>query len=280
MVWGGLVEREPARAMATTKRIAIVDSPTVMRDGLATALGRLGYHVAIISDHGAQYIRASRECPVDLVLLNVGPYPPEHEPAMHGLATLGWIKSQPRRVPVLALSDHPGADLACRVFKAGARGFERREMEAAVLHRASASLLRGELYANDHLETFHNSAHRPALRPGPSAQERLVALPAPQRALFDAVVREPRINRERLAVILDLSVNTVKTHMRHLFASLGVKNRAELLLMALDLGLLRPQDADTGNKGAGGKPPERAPRRAPHAGHGHSARAQRPATRA
>ena len=48
------------------------------------------------------------------------------------------------------------------------------------------------------------------------------------------------LSREEIASELYLSANTVKTHMRHLYAKLGTHRRAEAVRRAGELGLLAP----------------------------------------
>ena len=50
--------------------IAVVDCDNVRRDGLVSRLTLLGHHVAIIADYLDHYIKASRECPVHVVVVN------------------------------------------------------------------------------------------------------------------------------------------------------------------------------------------------------------------
>lgn len=52
--------------------IAVVDCDNLRRDGLVSRLAQLGYHVAVIADHLDHYITATRECPVQVAVVNVG----------------------------------------------------------------------------------------------------------------------------------------------------------------------------------------------------------------
>ena len=79
----------------------------------------------------------------------------------------------------------------------------------------------------------------------PSGGEaRIVALPA-MEPLTDSEVRVLRylpthLTAHDIARQLHLSVHTVTTHMRHLYAKLGVHRRREAVNRARDLGLLTP----------------------------------------
>jgi LuxR family maltose regulon positive regulatory protein len=48
------------------------------------------------------------------------------------------------------------------------------------------------------------------------------------------------LSAREIARELSVSLNTVRTHMRHLFAKLGVHRRSEAVARARALGLLAP----------------------------------------
>ena len=58
------------------------------------------------------------------------------------------------------------------------------------------------------------------------------------------------LSGEEIAVRLGVSVNTVKTHARKLFKALGARNRAHVIRLGVDAGLLRPVPDGVGPGGA------------------------------
>jgi LuxR family transcriptional regulator, maltose regulon positive regulatory protein len=79
----------------------------------------------------------------------------------------------------------------------------------------------------------------------------------PLEPLTDSELRVLRylpasLSASEIAEQLHLSVNTVKTHMRHLYAKLGAHHRHEAVERARTLGLVAPsrQGADPGTVGA------------------------------
>lgn len=224
--------------MDTKRTITIVEGPTIYREGLITVLTRLGYHVAIIADHGDHYIAASRQCAVDLVVVNVGPYLRMAGPSMEGLATLAWIKQQRPPLPVLALSDRPDAALAYRAFRAGARAFEHRDLDPALLARMLKTLLCGDYFGNRYKDDYHDGVHKAPQEHRPTNAERLALLTPKQKLVFDYVLRYPHISRPCMAGRLKMKPDTLKTHLSNIFSALGVGSMACLIHWAARNGLV------------------------------------------
>jgi DNA-binding NarL/FixJ family response regulator len=151
---------------------------------------------------------------------------------MHGLATVGYVHERQRGVRVLALSERSDAELAHRAYRAGAMAFEQRELEPHYVGKIMAALRRGEYFQNDHLEAHIQRSRKTEPPSGPIAGKTLACLTEAQRAIADRIRVDPRISTPCLAVRLHLSVNTVKTQLRRIYARLGVRSRAELVLLA------------------------------------------------
>jgi DNA-binding NarL/FixJ family response regulator len=197
----------------------------------------MGYHVAIIADHGDHFIKASKQCPVDLVVVNVGPY---RKPmlGMNGLATAGFIREHTPLVPVLALSDQPDEAIAYRAFRAGALGFEHSEVDEPVLARMMATLLRGDYFSNHYMRAYMAGVRKPEPKLVLSGMECLASLTKTEVQLFQVVLQEPRSTLASIAARRDRSYNTVKTHMQHIHQKLKLRSRAALIHFGAHHGIV------------------------------------------
>ena len=84
----------------------------------------------------------------------------------------------------------------------------------------------------------------------------LAGPPPPLEPLSDSEIRVLRylptnLSGPEIASELYISPNTVRTHLRHLYAKLGTHRRAEAVARARALGLLAPSSYRSGDTGAG-----------------------------
>ena len=84
--------------------------------------------------------------------------------------------------------------------------------------------------------------------PSPASQARWARSRGPDEQLTDSDIRVLRymttnLSTPDIARELSLSVHTVRTHVRHLFAKLGAHRRTEAVARACALGLLVPSPA-------------------------------------
>ena len=219
--------------MGTKASIAIVESSNIFREGLVLVLGRLGHHVAIIADHGEHYIAASKQCPVDQVIVDVGPYLDKPMRCMDGLATLGHIRAHQRPLPALALSALPDAAIAYRSFRAGAAGFENRELSEPLLGQIVATLLRGDYFKNPYVLQYMDGVTKAPPKVVLSDHERLATLTDREREVVGWVLQVPRFNFSQIAERMGVKGTTIKSHMENIFAKLGVHSRECLILFVI-----------------------------------------------
>ena len=148
-------------------------------------------------------------------------------PGTGGLAATRTILQSTPDATVLMLSMHSEETLVRQAMAAGARGYILKNAVdldlAAAVKRAAAG------------ETVLDPG---VIKPAPLAGERARRL-TPREAEVLQLICNGLSNRE-IAAQLDLSVNTVAVHRANIMNALGVHTTAELVVYALQNGLVNP----------------------------------------
>ena len=213
-------------------RILIADHHELYREGLARLVTRLGETVAVVRAESLRAALGRLEAgpPFDLVLLN------PDMPDAGGLAGVRAVKDAAPPTRVVVVSELETRALAERAMAAGAAGFVAKSEPASVMLHAFETVLAGGTYPPA------------ALAPGAAGRERLALLTERQCHVL-ALIGEGMSNRE-IAAGLSISEGTVKVHVGAILKTLGVGNRTQAALLALEhAGLRRPAREDT-NDGA------------------------------
>jgi DNA-binding NarL/FixJ family response regulator len=180
---------------------------------------------------GAQAVRlAQRERP-DVVLMDV------QMPGMDGLEATRLITADPAAITrVLILTTFDLDEYVYEALRVGASGFLLKDTPpddflAAVRVVAAGEALLAPTVTRRLIAEF-------ARRPGPAAHARLAGLTQREREVL-AAVAGGRSNAE-IADQLFMSHATAKTHVSHLLVKLGARDRAQLVMIAYETGLVTP----------------------------------------
>ena len=223
---------EKGRGSAT--RVAIVDDHQLIREGLRDLLDDAP-DIEVVGEaaNGREALLLCSRLHPDLVLMDV------RMPEMDGLAATREIKQRHPEISVMMVTMHENPDYLLEALKAGAAGYvlkdglrqevvtavrRVREGESSLDPELAARLLR-RLAAEDHGEA------RPAAGGLPSD----VLTPRELEVL--ELVQRGRSNRE-VAEELFISRGTVKRHIENIMARLGVSDRTQAVVKALQLGIL------------------------------------------
>ena len=230
----------PVAGGRMTIRVLLVDDQDLVRAGFAMVLGSQP-DLAVVGEaaDGAAAVRLARECPADVMVMDV------RMPGLDGVAATREICQAADRPRVLILTTFDLDEYAFAALRAGASGF--------LLKSAPPEEL---LYA---IRSVHNGDSVVA----PSTTRRLIGrflphLPAtgepPTAGLAELTAREREVLAEvgsglsnaEIAALLHISEATVKTHVGHIMAKLGLRDRIQAVVYAYETGLIAPQGGATG----------------------------------
>jgi DNA-binding NarL/FixJ family response regulator len=215
-------------------RVLVADDQELVRAGFCVILEAAGFMVVGEAADGAQAVRlATRERP-DVVLMDV------RMPVMDGLAATRQITAMSEGVSpkVVILTTFDLDDYVYEALRAGASGFllkdaPRADLIAAVRIAAAGEALLAPSVTRRLIEAF---ARRPAEHvPNPS---KLASLTPRERDILLLIARG-RTNAE-IAQDLFVSETTVKTHVGHLLAKLGLRDRIQAVILAYETGAVVP----------------------------------------
>ena len=213
-----------------TIRVLIVDDHSVVREGLRAILERAGFHVVGEAANGREAVEKCRALRPDVVLLDI------RMPGEDGLHALGRIKEQMPQIRVIILTTYTNPGYLARAIVAGATGYLTKEASSEQIIGAIRAAVSGEQLLDQNVLKMalrSVAAHAPA-RPAPAGD-----LVEPLTEQEEVVLRliASGLSNEEIAHALSISVNTVKTHVRHILQKLGVSDRTQAAIWAVRQGL-------------------------------------------
>jgi len=154
-----------------------------------------------------------------------------------GIETTRRVVARHPEVRVIALTASTDEARMMGVLRAGAAGYVRKDAEPETLLAAVRAVARGRTFIDPSI------AHR-VLKAGGDPDD----LTARERDVLRQVALG-KSNKD-IAAVLGVSDETVKTHVRNLFAKLAVENRAQAAVRALARGIVSSEDL-TNDPGSG-----------------------------
>jgi DNA-binding NarL/FixJ family response regulator len=215
---------------ATPARIIIADDHELTRAGLRNMLeGERSLTLVGEATNGREAVALCQELRPDLALLDV------RMPEMDGLAATSAIRQSCPQTKVLIVTTHENPDYLLAALKAGAAGYVLKDVTRHDLLLTIRRVLRGESVLSGEIaaRALHSLAGRPTRQPSGLVQDLLTRR---EREVLDQIV-EGHTNRE-IAQQLLLSVGTVKVHVEHIIAKLGVADRTQAAVRAIESGLI------------------------------------------
>jgi DNA-binding NarL/FixJ family response regulator len=203
-------------------RLLIVDDHPVVRDGLRGMFaGDDRFEVAGEAGDGREALAVARSVSPDVVLMDL------RMPGMDGVTAIGELKKEGSAARVLVLTTYDTDRDVLPAIEAGATGYLLKDTPREDLFRAVSAAHRGESVLSPAVAgRLIGRLRSPAAEP--LSQRELEVL---------TLIAQGCANRET-AQRLFISEATVKTHLLHVYAKLGVRDRAAAVAAAFERGLL------------------------------------------
>jgi DNA-binding NarL/FixJ family response regulator len=204
-------------------RLLIVDDHPVVRNGLLGMFaGDPEFDVVGEAADGAEAVAYAQSLDPDVVLMDL------RMPGMDGVAAIRKLATLAIRAKVLVLTTYDTDSDVLPAIEAGATGYLLKDTPRAELLRAVRAAARGEAVLSPTVATKLLGQVRAPAKDDLSKRELEVL----------ALIAKGGTNREAAAKLF-ISEATVKTHLLHLYAKLGVSDRAAAVATAFARGLLR-----------------------------------------
>jgi DNA-binding NarL/FixJ family response regulator len=212
--------------------VLLVDDQAVVRTGLRMILELGGIDVVGEAGDGEEAVAAAEALAPDVVLMDL------RMPGTDGVEATRRIVASGSRSRVIVLTTFDVDQHVVDALRAGAAGFLLKDVTADGLVGAVTRAAAGEpVLAPEVLSrVMGHFALRPPL-PG-SLPRGFDELSEREREIL-ALIGAGRSNAE-IAAELVISMATVKTHVRHVFAKLDVRDRVQAVVLARDAGLVPP----------------------------------------
>lgn len=214
-------------------RVLIADDDPLVRRALRRRLEELRIEIVAEADDGDSAVSAALDEHPDVVLMDID------MPRVDGITATLRLHRRAPDIPIVMFSASDDPDLGILGLRAGASGFITKDVSAIALARALYGVARGEAALSRTLTL--------------GLVERLRRLPGQGGGLrpvkSDLTTREWQVldlmcegaSTAGIAAELVLTVETVRSHIKHILAKLGVHSREEAVAAAnklreLDLG--------------------------------------------
>jgi DNA-binding NarL/FixJ family response regulator len=219
-----------------TVRVLLADDQALLRQTFTILITATpGMEVVGEAADGDEAVRRTRDCRPDVVVMDI------RMPGTDGLAATEAICADPdlAATRILILTTFETDEYVARALRAGASGFLGKTASTGQLLDAIRTVAAGDSLLSP--QATRALITRFLAAPDPGSQQppgRLTELTARERELM-ALAAEGYANDE-IAARLCLSTHTVRTHIHRTMMKLHARDRAQLVVIAYQTGLVQP----------------------------------------
>jgi DNA-binding NarL/FixJ family response regulator len=219
--------------VAAVIRVLLADDQRVVREGLGTLLGLLdGIELVGTAADGEEALALVAEHDPDIVLMDL------RMPRLDGIGAIRRLSERGERPAAIALTTYADDASVLGALRAGARGYLTKDAGAEEIRDAVQAVARGDVALDTAAQRQVVAALSEPAPPPPPGMPELPDELTPREAEVLALIAEGLTNSE-IAGRLVVSAATVKSHVNHIFAKIGARDRAQAVVYAYANGIAR-----------------------------------------
>lgn len=224
-----------------TVRVLLADDQVLIRSGFAALIGS-AEDLLVVGEagDGAEAVRQAFTLRPDVILMDI------RMPGMDGLTAARQITEWPElsAVRVIVLTTFEADEYVLQALRSGASGFLGKSVEPGELLDAIRIVARGDALLSPRAtrSLIARFLTTPVQGDPAPAETTLNVLTGREREMVALVAHG--LSNEDIAARLYLSPLTVKTHVNRAMSKLGVRDRAQLVVLAYQTALVRAGDPD------------------------------------
>ncbi|MFG2895027.1 response regulator [Streptomyces sp. NPDC048248] len=214
-------------------RVLIADDETLVRGGLSLIVNAAD-DLTVVAEaaSGPETLAQTDRARPDVILLDI------QMPGSDGITVTRQLRDHPHRPRIVIVTTFGLDTYLHQALDAGADGFILKDAPAELIQQAIRSAHRGDAVLSPQMT--RTLIHRYTSRPGPD--------PAPPPGYDQLTAREREVltllaqahSNAEIAAQLYISEATVKTHITRILMKLGLRDRAQAIVLAHRHGLDRP----------------------------------------
>lgn len=219
-------------------RVVLADDQRLVRESLATLLGLLdGIELLATASDGDEALALAAEHEPDVVLMDL------RMPRMDGIEATSRLRERHPDVRVIALTTYADDESVLGALRAGARGYLTKDASSQDIRAAILTVAAGDAALDPAVQSHVVAALAgdgvraadPDVPPTPELPDDLT----PREAEVLSLIAEGLTNAE-IAERLVVSPTTIKSHINHLFAKAGLRDRTQAVNYAYRTGIATP----------------------------------------
>lgn len=212
-------------------RVLLADDQRVVREGLGTLLGLVGgIELVGVAADGEEAVSLAGSLDPDVVLMDL------RMPRCDGIEATRRLVAAGDRPRVLVLTTYADDASVLGALRAGAKGYLTKDAGAEEIRAAIAAVARGEAALDPAVQAQVITAATATATDAAAGDPELPDGLTPREAEVLALIAAGLTNGE-IAERLVVSPATVKSHVNHLFAKIGARDRAQAVRYAFERGL-------------------------------------------
>ena len=200
-------------------KVAVVDDHGVVLAGLKFVLSRAeGMEVVATAESAEDILGFYEKAKPDVLLLDI------RMPVVSGLDALETIRSAHPDAKVAMLTTSELEEDIFRALRLGANGYIPKDSRPSEIAKAVKAIADGGNYIPDNIQRIFDM------------RQEVKSLSARELSILQLAAKG--FSNPEVGEMLGISVNSVKTHFRHIFEKMDVRDRMEAVTLAISRGII------------------------------------------